>query len=323
MKTIPLSSSLSEVSTLVYGCMGFGGGWGPEPVTKKHVLAAHDAVEQALLSGINIFDHADIYTLGKAELTFGQVLKERPELREKIYLQSKCSIRFEDSQGPGRYDMSKDWITSSVEGTLKRLNVEYLDMLLLHRPDPLMAADEVAEALHQLKAAGKVRHFGVSNMHSHQMNFLQSALDQPLVANQIEMSLSQLDWLEQGVLAGNPQGKDVNFDPALLDYCRKNNVQLQAWGSLCGGLFTGVDTANKPAHVQQTAALVTTLSQHYNVSKEAIVIAWLAMHPANIQPIIGTTDVARIKNCGEGAKLTLSREHWYALYVSSRGQALP
>jgi len=303
--------------------MGLGGGWNKQSITKEQVKQAHGVIDQALAQGINMFDHADIYTFGKAELVFGQVLKERPELREAIYLQSKCAIRFEDQGAPGRYDSSSRWIIDSVDSILARLNVDYLDMLLLHRPDPLMEAEEVASALGQLHVSGKVRHFGVSNMHSHQMSLLQSELEQPLVANQIEMSLAQLDWLEQGVLAGNPQGKDVNFDPALLQYCRNNNVQLQAWGSLCNGLFSGIDISDKAQHIRQTASLVSSLSQQYEVSKEAIVIAWLMRHPANIQPIIGTTDLSRIQHCSEACRLTLSREDWYALYVSARGQALP
>jgi len=323
MKTKPLQFHCSNNSALIYGCMGLGGGWNKQAVTAEHLSQANAVIDAALESEITVFDHADIYTFGKAEQVFGQVLKQRPELRQKIILQSKCSIRFEDEHGPGRYDMSQSYIEKSVEGILSRLNVDHIEILLLHRPDPLMDAEEVARALEALKAAGKVSHFGVSNMHSHQMDYLQSALEQPLIANQLEMSLQQLDWLEQGVLAGNPQGKDVNFDPALLEYCRKNNVQLQAWGSLCGGLFSGKDISNSAAHIQDTATLVATLSNQYNISKEAIVLSWLMQHPAQIQPIIGTTNSQRIRQCVQAGPKVLNREDWYALYVSARGQALP
>lgn len=323
MKQHFLQQHLPLSSRLVFGCMGLGGGWNNNAVTTEHVSQAHHAVDAALEAGMTLFDHADIYTFGKAEQVFGEVLKQRPELRGQIAIQSKCGIRFEDGDIPGRYDFSKDWIINSVEGILQRLNIEQLDLLLLHRPDPLMEADEVAAAFSQLTEQGKVQHFGVSNMQLPQMDYLNSQLSKPLVANQLELSLSHLSWLEQGITSGCSGQSVANFVPGTLEYCMKNQVQLQSWGSLSQGLFTGRELTNAPESVKQTANIVAQLAEQYAVSKEAIVLAWLMRHPANIQPVIGSTNRARILACSQATEITLSREHWYQLYVSARGEALP
>jgi len=323
MQTLALAKYLPDVSSLVYGCMGLGGGWNADSLNADHLAQAHAVVDAALDAGINVFDHADIYTLGKAESVFGQVMKARPELRSQIYLQSKCGIRFEDDAGPKRYDFSREWIASSVDGILQRLGTEYIDVLLLHRPDPLMAPEEIAEIIHSLQVSGKVKHFGVSNMHVHQIAFLQQHLDVPLVANQLEVSLSQHSWVDETVLAGNPVGADLNFTGGTVEYCRAQGVQLQSWGSLCQGLFSGRDIIDQTADVKATAVLVEKMAGKYKVSNEAIVLGWLMRHPANIQPVIGTTSPARIKACAEAVTFSMSREDWYALYVSARGAELP
>ncbi|WP_028865678.1 aldo/keto reductase [Psychromonas aquimarina] len=322
-RPIPLNQYLANVSALSYGCMGLGGDWDQNPVAPENIIQAHQVIETALQAGINLFDHADIYTLGKAEKAFGQVLTERPELREKMYIQSKCGIRFEDDAGPKRYDFSKQWVSASVDNILTRLNTEYIDTLILHRPDPLMELDEIADTLLQVKNSGKVRHFGVSNMHHHQMAYLQSALDAPLVANQIEISLAKLDWLEEGIMAGNPEGRDINFTAGKLEYCRQHNVQIQAWGSLAQGLFTGRDVTGESKAVQATCRLVSKLAEQYNVPTEAIVLAWLMRHPVRVQPVIGTTSLERIKACVQAEQVQLTREEWYQLYESARGHELP
>ena len=322
-RKIPLNQYLPNVSALSYGCMGLGGEWDKTPVTSENIVQAHQVVDTALEMGINLFDHADIYTLGKAEKAFGQVLTERPELREKMYIQSKCGIRFADSEGPKRYDFSTQWLSSSVDNILARLNIEYIDVLILHRPDPLMELNEIADTLLKIKNSGKVRHFGVSNMHQHQMAYLQSALDTPLVTNQIEISLAKLDWLEEGIMAGNPEGRDINFTAGKLEYCRKNGIQLQSWGSLCQGLYSGRDVSGQPEHIQNTARLVSELAGKYQVSTEVIVLAWLMRHPAKIQPVIGTTNIDRIKASAQAVQVTLTREDWYALYANARGQEMP
>ncbi|WP_448568260.1 aldo/keto reductase [Thalassotalea ganghwensis] len=318
-----ISKTINQASELVYGCMGLGGGWDKNPVTAEHIKQAHEIIEVTLANGINYFDHADIYTHGKAEQVFGEVLKTQPSLRDQIIIQSKCGIRFANSSIPGRYDFSSTWIKQSVDGILSRLHIEQLDILLLHRPDPLMEIDIVAETLEQLNQSGKVKYFGVSNMNHHQIAYLQSALSSPLLINQVELSLNQLGWLEHGVLAGNPNGSHGNFCAGTLEYCQGNNVQIQSWGSLAQGLFSGKDVSNQASHIQATASLVENLAEKYHTNSDAIVLAWIMRHPANIQPIIGTTNIERIKRCVDAVKVKLTREDWYALYVSARGHALP
>ncbi|MDO6477724.1 aldo/keto reductase [Alteromonas sp. 1_MG-2023] len=316
-----LSHYFPNASKLVYGCMGLGGDWDSSPVTREHYTQARDVIETALENNITVFDHADIYTLTKAEQVFGQVLKDAPSLKEKMILQSKCAIRFEDEAGPKRYDFSAKWITESVDGILSRLGIEQLDILLLHRPDPLIELSEVAQTIHDLQASGKIKHLGVSNMHGHQIAFLQSALDTPIVANQLEMSLAFRDWVEDGITTNSVHNRNMGYAPGTIEHCMLNKVQLQAWGSLAQGRYTG-GNAEFEEDVT-TAALVTKLAAEYGVSPEAIVLGWLMRHPAGIQPVIGTTNLQRIRQCTEATNVTLSREHWYALLESARGSDVP
>ena len=323
MTQLAIHNYLPRASQLVFGCMGLGGGWDNNNINSEDIALAHKAVDAALEAGINFFDHADIYTMGKAEQVFGKVLNERPELRQQIYLQSKCGIRFEDEKGPGRYNFSPEYISQSVDGILSRLNIEQLDVLLLHRPDPLMEPWQITETFDALTKAGKVKHFGVSNMHQGQINYLNHYLSAPLIANQLELSLHHLDWLNEGVLAGQSAGTQVNFAPGTLEFCQMNKIQVQSWGSLAQGLFSGKDISEQPSHLQQTADLVQRLAAHYQTSAEAIVLAFLTRHPINIQPIIGTTNPTRIAACAQVGGVTLSHEHWYQLFVSARGHRLP
>lgn len=320
-RQIPLTKHLPNVSRLAYGCMGLGGDWNASPIEAHHIQQAHNVVDAALENNINFFDHADIYTLGKAEQVFAEVLKQRPELREKIYLQSKCGIRFADEQNVGRYDFSKQWLEQSIDGILQRLNVEYIDVLLLHRPDPLMDIDEVAQTLQKAKASGKVNFFGVSNMNLHQIEYLQSALDLPLVANQLELSLEKHDFVTTGVGAQNPS---LQYVAGTTEYCQKHNIQIQSWGSLARGKFSSMSALSSDNQIQaNTAQLVFNLAEKYSVSPEAIVLGFLTRHPAMIQPMIGTTNCDRIRACADIKRLELSREDWYALLVSSLGDKLP
>lgn len=321
-RPLPLNQYLANASALSYGCMGLGGGWNENSLSNDNIMQAHQVVDTALESGINLFDHADIYTFGKAEKAFGQVLLQRPELRETIYIQSKCAIRLAENGQPKRYDFSKQWVSASVDNILTRLNTEYLDILLLHRPDPLMALDEIAETLMSIKDSGKARYFGVSNMNQHQMAYLQSALDAPLVVNQIEMSLAKLDWLETSNMEGNGSARTTNFTAGTLEYCAQKNVQIQAWGSLAQGLFSGRDARGESHAIQQTCGLVYRLADKYQVPAEAIVLAWLMRHPLRIQAVIGTTNLDRIKACAQATQIELTREEWYQLYESSRGGEL-
>lgn len=276
-----------------------------------------------MTSGINFFDHADIYTHGKAEKAFGKVLKQSPALHEQMLIQSKCAICFEDEIGPGRYDFFAEWISKSLEGILTRLNTEKLDVLLLHRPDPIADMQEVAKTLESMRNAGKFDHLGVSNMNLHQIRFLQSALNMPVVANQLELSLVNLDWLDDGVMFNNAGSNNIDFVSGTLEYCQMQEIQLQAWGPLAQGLFSeqGINSNNKP--VRNTSRYVMQLAEKYHVASEAIVLSFLLRHPAQIQPVIGTTNIERIKSSAKTPSVNLTREEWYGLYVKSRGQRLP
>lgn len=324
MKTIPLQQHGIPASQLVLGCMRMGGDWDKNsPITEAHYKEGQAAVEAALDIGINMFDHADIYTVGKAERVFGRVLSNQPGLREKIILQSKCGIRFEDEHGPHRFDFSEQHILNSVDGILSRLGTEYLDILLLHRPDALMDPEEVASAFHKLKAAGKVRHFGVSNMGQGQIKLLQHYCEEPFVANQLEMSLHKLGFLEVGTHINQEEAKQNVFPEGTLEFCRLENIQLQSWGPLAQGIYSGRSLRDQPESVVKTAELVQQLAKEKDTTPEAIVLAWLMTHPAGIQPVIGTINTERIRACREAATLRLTREEWYSLYISSRGRKLP
>ncbi|WP_372813019.1 aldo/keto reductase family oxidoreductase [Paenibacillus sp.] len=325
MKSQPLSHWGLNTSRLVLGCMGLGGGWNRDPITNEHLKHAESAVEAALEAGITMFDHADIYTMGKAETVFGQVLKKRPQLRDSIVIQSKCGIRFAEGDVPSRYDFSKSHILNAVDGILQRLGIETLDILLLHRPDPLMEPDEVAEAIHSLKSSGKAKRFGVSNMSAGQIRFLQQASSEPIIVNQLEMSLGHLHWLEQGILVNQHAGTSVNFAEGLLEFCQTERIQIQAWSPLARGVFTGRAADSEPEHIRQTAALVARLAQQKETTPEAIVLGWLMKHPARIQPVIGTANPKRISACRDAERQAelMTREEWYQLYVSARGANMP
>lgn len=321
--TLPLAKYLPNVSTLAYGCMGLGGGWNDTPVTNADVVQSDTIIQTALEHGITLFDHADIYTFSKAEEAFGRVLKNTPSLRDKMYVQSKCGIRFEDDQGCGRYDFSAAWVQQSVEGSLRRLHCEKLDILLLHRPDPLMELEEIANTLQGLHKAGKVDHIGVSNMNQYQISFLQSALTMPIVANQLELSLAKTAWLDDGIAVNTPAATQAGFPSGLLEHCRSNHIQLQAWGCLAQGAFGEQGLHSEDSAIANTTRYVWQLAQEYNVTAEAIVLAFLLKHPSAIQPVIGTTNTDRIRGCADAVEVNLTREQWYNLYVYSRGQGLP
>ncbi|TXK82675.1 aldo/keto reductase family oxidoreductase [Paenibacillus sp. N3.4] len=325
MKVMPLEKRGISNSRIVFGCMGIGGEWNGATYSKEDYVIAEKAVEAALSIGITMFDHADIYKSGKSESVFGEILKNRPDLRDQIILQSKCGIRFQDDVNPQRFDFSKDHIVSSVDGILTRLGVEHLDILLLHRPDPLMEPEEVAEAFSQLRSSGKVRHFGVSNMSSAQIRFIQNSLPEPLVVNQLEMSLARVDWVEQGILVNQKAGVGVNFADGIMEHCQLENIQIQAWGPLAQGIFSGKPVEDAAETVKETAALVQKLATEKETTPESIVLGWLMKHPARIQPVIGTSSVERVLACRDAVRIseTMTREEWYALLQSSRGLKMP
>ena len=309
--SFPLQQHLRGASRLVLGCMGLGGGWDEAPLQASEVDRAQRLVETALEAGITLFDHADIYTRGKAEQAFGELFRRSPGLRAQLLLQSKCAIRFADDQGPGRYDWSAAYIERAVEASLRRLNTDHLDILLLHRPDPLMQAEEVAAAFGRLQASGKVQHFGVSNLHGPGLQALRRALPMPLLVNQLEMSLAKRDWLDATTTFNSDQQAGSAAWAGLLD----GSVQLQAWGALAKGAFEQPGTPG--------AAELAAIAERLAEPREAVLLAWLLRHPAGMQPVIGTTNPARIRACARATQVELSRDDWYRLYVAARGQPLP
>ena len=324
MKRYRIPQTDLEVSRIGYGCMNLGGAWNRALPGAAEIAKAARLIMTAYEQGVNLFDHADIYTLGKSEAVFGQVLLQQPELRERIVIQSKCGIRFQDDPrpgDPGRYDFSYDHILQSVEESLSRLQTGYLDVLLLHRPDPLVEPEEVARAFDDLQRSGKVRYFGVSNHTAGQIALLQKYCDQPLVINQVELNLMHAHLIDEGVIA-NQAGGNYTAATGTLDYCRRNEVMIQAWAPVAGGkLFNPPEQADE--RVRETAGLVARLAQEKNTSQEAIVLAWLLRHPARIQPIIGTTNPDRLVASCLADDVVLAREEWFALFVTARGAPLP
>ncbi|CAM4244164.1 putative oxidoreductase [Paenibacillus endophyticus] len=326
MKLMPLERRGISDSRLALGCMGLGGSWDlADPITTDHVRQAEAAVDAALSIGITMYDHADIYTRGKAESIFGQVLKQQPKLREQIVIQSKVGIQLSDGVLPGRFNFSKEHILPSVDGILERLGTEYLDVLLLHRPDPLMEPDEIAEAFTKLKLAGKVRNFGVSNMSPGQIRFLQRALPDPIVVNQLELSLLRHDWVDQGIHVNQKAGLKDNFSEGLMEFMQMEDIQIQAWGPLAQGRFSGRVSENASEAEVQTAAMVKQIADENGTTPESIVLAWLMKHPARIQPVIGTINPQRINACKDAVQQAeiMTREQWYSLLVSARGVNMP
>ena len=322
MKTYQIPQTDLEVSRLAYGCMKIGGSWSDEPITDSLKTAALNVVRTAYEQGINFFDHADIYTRGKSEIVFADALQQMP--RDQIVIQSKCGIRFPGQpqpDDPQRFDFSYEHIINSVEGILGRLQTEYLDILLLHRPDALVEPEEVARAFAELHQSGKVRYFGLSNHNVWQMALLQKHVEQPLVVNQLEISLLHPYLINDGILANQTANRYAGAY-GILDYCRLHDISVQAWSPVAGGrLFNPPPDA--PEHIRKTAALVADMAAAKNTSPEAIVLAWLLRHPSHIQPIIGTTKPERVIASCQADNISLSREEWYALFIAGRGEALP
>lgn len=305
MKQIDIGNSGVLASEISLGCMRING-------LSPKALDSH--IHAAVEAGINHFDHADIYGGGECEAAFGEVLKKHKSLRENMLIQSKCGIR------KGMYDFSKEHILEAVEGSLKRLGVDYLDMLLLHRPDALMEPQEIAEAFDRLEQAGKVRRFGISNFTPIQTQLLQSGIRQKLVANQMQLSITQAGMIDLSICANTGFDGAVNRDGGVLDYCRLHNLTLQAWSPFQYGFFAGVFVDNPK--FPELNKVLEELAQAYGVSKSAICVAWILRHPAKMQVIVGTTNEARLREICAASGICLSREDWYKLYLAA-GHKLP
>ena len=303
--------------------MGLGGDWTSSPLTANDLKIAKKAMEAALEIGINYFDHADIYTLGKAETVFGELLRNNSTLRDKIILQSKAGILLHEGLlNSNIYNSNKEYLMNQVDVILKRLQTDYLDVFMIHRPDPLINPEEIAETFSALKKSGKVKSFGVSNMSIHQIQLLQNYFEEPLVANQIQLSLGHSLVIDTGVLVNRVNKVDYNGVEGLLEYGQMNNLAIQAYGSLAGGRFTGNFELASAAD-KKTIQLVEEMAEKYQTTTAAIVLAWLFKIPGNIQPIIGTTNPQRIMACKDATTVELSRLDWYNLWITARGERIP
>ncbi|TWX65100.1 aldo/keto reductase family oxidoreductase [Colwellia sp. C1TZA3] len=306
MKKVLMGNSNIESSRLIYGCMRIAGDNSTSDRNKGKA-----AITAALEAGYNHFDHADIYGAGESESIFGELLAKKPHLREQIILTSKAGIRPRNNEhntyAPKRYDFSQQYLLASVEGSLKRLNTDYLDMFLLHRPDYLFDVHEVAETFALLKASGKVKHFGVSNFKPSQVELLKSALAMPLLVNQVEINIHNIDSLLDGTL---DQCQQYGITP--IAWCPLGGVAYSAWGNS----FSGEDE-------QRIENELSHQSEKYACTPWQVILAWLLKHPANICPIIGSTTPERIVAAKQALTLDYSREDWYRLLEARNGQAVP
>ena len=306
MKKIRIKHTDLEVSNLVMGCMRIG------ELSEKEL---EELTETYLSEGVNFFDHADIYGGGACETAFGKLLKKKPELRGQIYLQSKCGIR------QGFYDFSRDYILESVDGILKRLNTEYLDVLLLHRPDALMEPEEVAEAFDRLEQSGKVRYFGVSNQNPMQMELLQHTVRQKLIVDQLQMSIVHTPAIDSGMAVNMAIPQGVCREGSIMEYSRLMGITLQAWSPFHKGMFEGVFLNDREKYGKLNEK-IEELAEKYGVTNTAIAVAWLTRHPADMQVILGTTKPSRVREAAKGSELPLTRQEWYGLYQAA-GNMIP
>jgi len=304
MRYIQVTDGLN-VPVIALGCMR---------IADMQVQDVAKLVETAVDSGVTFFDHADIYGGGKSEEVFGKAIAQTKGLREKIIIQSKCGIR------KGMFDFSKEHIVSSVEGILKRLGTDYLDVLLLHRPDALMEPDEVAAAFDALHQQGKVKHFGVSNQNPWQMELLKQSVRQPLLFNQLQMSLMFTGMVDAGLNVNMKNPPSVDHDGGILPYCQLKGVTVKAWSPYQYGFFEGVFVGNKK--FPEVNEALDEVAEAHNVSPSAIAAAWLLRHPVRMQVILGTTKAARVRDISRAADIMLTRAEWYKLYLAA-GNVLP
>ena len=271
-------------------------------------------LETALNNGIHFFDHADIYGQGQSENKFGTAIASLQHKREELIIQSKCGIR------AGFYDSSKKHILDAVHGSLMRLNTDYLDVLLLHRPDALMEPEQIADAFIELFESGKVRHFGVSNFKPMQIELLRKHLPMPLLFNQLQFSLAHTGMISSGLNTNLHNDGAIDRDGDVLSYCQLHNISIQAWSPLQFGFFEGnfIDHPNFP----ELNRVLSELANVYQCTPAALAIAWILRHPANMQVLLGTTQPSRLIQLSQANQVQLTREHWYALYRAA-GNALP
>ncbi len=303
MKRLFLGKSELLVPNIGLGCMSMGK-LSPEEASK--------VINNALDLEIDFFDLADIYGGGKAEETFGKVIEMDPSIRERMLIQSKAGIR------KGSYDFSKEHLLTSVDGILKRLQTDYLDVLLLHRPDALVEPEVVAEVFDELEKSGKVRNFGVSNHNPNQIELLKRYVKQPLIVNQMQFSVMHTGMVDAGINVNTKSDSGINRDGEILDYSRLEDITLQAWSPIKSGGDIFVDNENYP----EVNAKLKEIGERYGLSNSAVAIAWILRHPANIQAIVGTMTPERLTDYAKASEVRITHDEWYEIYRAA-GNKLP
>lgn len=306
MKTMKLGTSSLNVPVIAVGCMRMGD---LDSAQADHFI--HYAIEQ----GVNFFDHADIYGGGTCEEKFGFVLQKNPGLREQMILQSKAGIV------PGvMYDNSKEYLVHAVDGILKRLHTEYLDVFLIHRPDALADPEETADALESLVQSGKIRHFGVSNHRTGQIQTLEKYLKNKIAVNQLQLSLTNATLIQSGFEANMLSDGAVDRDGEVLSYCQRNNITIQTWSPFQYGTFAGTFLGN--SDFPELNRELTAIAEKYNTTNTAIAAAWILRHPAKMQLIAGSMKTSRLEEICKATQIELTKEEWYRLYLAA-GHQLP
>ena len=308
MRYITLGQDDKELSEIVLGMMR---------IEDKSVKEVEELVETALSVGINAFDLADIYGRGRCEELLGLVLKNRPDLREEMWIQSKCGIRIEEFT---YFDFSKNYIIKSVDGILQRLKIDHLDSLLLHRPDALMESDQVAEAFDLLYKQGKVRDFGVSNQNPMMMELLKKDVKQPLAVNQLQLSAAFTPGFESGFHVNMEDSQAAMRDGSIFEYCKLHDVVIQAWSVLQFGYFKGNFVGNEK--FQALNQVLDRLAIKYGVTSSTIAISWILRYPAKMQAVVGTTNPKHLREVSQAANFSLTRKEWYEIYLAA-GNDLP
>ena len=309
MKYLNIRNKITNASEIALGMMR---------ISDMQLKEVDALVKTAFENGINFFDHADIYGGGKCEEIFGDVLDMNPSIREKYIIQTKCGIR------KGFFDFSKVHILTSVDESLKRLKTDYIDVLLLHRPDTLMEPEEVAEAFDTLKKSGKVKFFGVSNQKPYQIELLQKYLNNvgiEIIINQLQMSVTHTGMIDSGINVNMKSEGSVNHDGDILEYCRLKEITIQPWSPFQYGFFEGAFLGNLEKFPKLNE-VIDKYAKQYNVTNSAIAIAWLLRHPAKMQPIVGSTNKTRVAEICKASDVNLAKKEWYEIYLSA-GNILP
>lgn len=305
MKNISIADGKIQGSEIALGCMR---------IAQMNIEEVESLIKTSMDCGINFFDHADIYGKGKSEEVLGQLLLSEPSLRKDMIIQTKCGIR------PGFYDFSKEHIVNSVEESLKKLKTDYVDVLLLHRPDTLMEPEEVAEAFSKLYKEGKVKHFGVSNHNPMQIELLNKYLDNKIVINQLQFSIMHTGIVDNGLNVNMKIDPSIDRDGSILEYCRLKDITIQAWSPFQYGFFEGVFLDNEK--FPELNEKINEIAEEKGVSNTAIATAWILRHPAKIQTIIGTTNKKRIQDIVKASEVEITRQQWYEIYRAA-GNKLP